>query len=113
MNYRGPDILSDQGGDITLDLTDCELKIGIEYAGDQHRTEQRQWRRDLQKHRLLESMGWMILQVTQLDLANPINRERLAMRIASARAQRAGHPLMLSTQIPWEMLADRRRHSLR
>ncbi|KFJ02293.1 hypothetical protein THER5_0467 [Bifidobacterium thermacidophilum subsp. thermacidophilum] len=113
VNYRVPDILSDQGGDITLDLADCELKIGIEYAGDQHRTEQRQWRRDLQKHRLLESMGWMILQVTQLDLANPINRERLAMRIASARAQRAGHPLMLSTQIPWEMLADRRRHSLR
>lgn len=113
VNYRVPDILSEQGGNVALDLADPELKIGIEYAGDHHRTEQRQWRRDQQKHALLESMGWMILQVSQLDLENPINRGRLAMCVATARALRAGHPLTLSTPISWEMLADRRRYTFR
>lgn len=53
----------------TVDLAYPELKIAIEYEGDGHRTDKAQWRTDIQRKRRLEALGWIVIRVTQLDLA--------------------------------------------
>lgn len=50
------------------DMAYPELKIAIEYEGDGHRTSRDQWRRDVQRQRDLEDLGWIVIRVTQLDL---------------------------------------------
>ena len=66
VGYVVSGISFENGAAVTLDLADPELKIGIEYDGDHHRTDKMQWRRDVWKRRQLESMGWTIVAVTQL-----------------------------------------------
>ena len=78
-----------------------ELKIGIEYDGDHHRTDKMQWRRDVWKRRQLESMGWTIVAVTQLDLSDEPHRAALAMNVAMIRARKSGHPVALHTPVSW------------
>ncbi|MCI1020382.1 hypothetical protein HWD99_17280 [Microbacterium sp. C5A9] len=51
------------------DLAYPDLRITIEYEGDGHRTSRTQWRRDIQRQRELEDLGWIVIRVTQLDLA--------------------------------------------
>lgn len=53
----------------TVDLAYPDLKIAIEYEGDGHRTDKDQWRTDIQRKRRLEALGWIVIRVTQLDLA--------------------------------------------
>lgn len=48
-----------------------ELKIAIEYEGDHHRSDKKQWRRDQARRRRLEALGWKYIVVTQSDLADP------------------------------------------
>ncbi|CAN7477206.1 hypothetical protein LJR186_003222 [Microbacterium foliorum] len=50
------------------DLAYPELRIAVEYEGDGHRTDRDQWRRDIQRQRELEDIGWIVIRVTQLDL---------------------------------------------
>lgn len=52
------------------DLAYPDLKIAIEYEGDGHRTSREQWRRDIQRQRELEDLGWVVIRATQLDLAD-------------------------------------------
>lgn len=108
-NYTVPDIATDNGGAITLDLADPELRIGIEYDGDHHRTDKNQWRRDTNKRMQLSALGWSIVSVTQLDLEDESRRARLAMNIAMIRARKAGKPVRLTTPLSWRELADCRR----
>lgn len=70
-----------------VDLAYPELKIAIEYEGDGHRTDKRQWRRDIQRQRDLEDRGWTVIRLTELDLARP---ESVVARISRAIA-RAAH----------------------
>lgn len=51
-----------------VDLAYPELKIAIEYEGDGHRRSQKQWRKDIQRQRELEGLGWIVIRVTELDL---------------------------------------------
>ncbi|GAA3751761.1 DUF559 domain-containing protein [Microbacterium kribbense] len=51
-----------------IDLTYPGCKVAIEYDGDQHRTDKKQWRTDLKRRRRLEALGWKYLTVTQADL---------------------------------------------
>lgn len=51
-----------------VDLAYPELKIAIEYEGDGHRTDKAQWRRDIQRQRELEALGWIVIRLTQDDL---------------------------------------------
>jgi len=51
-----------------VDLAYPELKIAIEYEGDGHRTSKEQWRRDIQRQRDLEDLGWIVIRLTQQDL---------------------------------------------
>jgi hypothetical protein len=48
---------------IRLDLCYPQLKLIVEYDGWQHRLEQKQWSRDLQRREWLESRGWRIIVI--------------------------------------------------
>lgn len=68
-----------------VDLAYPDLRIAIEYEGDHHR-DRDQWRRDLQRRRRLEALGWTYLSVTQADLDDP----RALVRDLRAAVSRAG-----------------------
>lgn len=53
-----------------VDLAYPQLKIAIEYEGDGHRTDKGQWRRDIQRQRELEALGWIVIRLTEEDLKN-------------------------------------------
>ncbi|WP_382307570.1 DUF559 domain-containing protein [Herbiconiux sp. UC225_62] len=46
-------------------------KVAIEYEGDHHRTDQKQWRRDIARTRALQALGWTVIRVTLADLVAP------------------------------------------
>src|SRR5690606_20521706 len=69
------------------DLAYPELKIGIEYDGDGHRTEKEEWRRDIQRQRALAAAGWVSLHLTEADLA-PGARDASAAQLRRAIATR-------------------------
>jgi very-short-patch-repair endonuclease len=50
------------------DLSYPRLRIAIEYEGDHHRTDRRQWRSDKRRRRLLEGAGWVVVEVTVDDV---------------------------------------------
>lgn len=54
-----------------LDLAFPAHRLAIEYEGDHHRTENHQWRRDVQRTRDLEYFGWRVVRVTAADLVAP------------------------------------------
>lgn len=41
------------------------LKIGLEYDGDQHRSDRRQFVRDISRHEMLARHGWLIIRVVK------------------------------------------------
>lgn len=43
-------------------------RVIVEYEGDHHRTDRRQWQSDIQRVRLLESLGWRVIRSTSADL---------------------------------------------
>lgn len=45
-----------------------EKRVIVEYEGDHHRTDRRQWQHDIQRTRLLESLGWRVIRITSADL---------------------------------------------
>jgi hypothetical protein len=45
-----------------------EARVVVEYEGDHHRTDRKQWQSDIQRTRLLESMGWRVIRITGTDL---------------------------------------------
>lgn len=68
-----------------VDLGYPESKVAIEYEGDEHHTDKKQWRRDIQRQRELEARGWIVIRLTQEDLNMPI---ALIARIRHALASR-------------------------
>lgn len=75
-----------------LDLSYREPRIAIEYDGDGHRTDRRQWLKDRRKDALLRGAGWEVVRVTQEDLRDPAD---LVSRLDQLGAPRAG-PLPLA-----------------
>ncbi|GAA4350714.1 endonuclease domain-containing protein [Angustibacter luteus] len=67
------------------DLSYPDLKIAIEYEGDHHRTDRRQWLRDKTRRRLLEDAGWIVIEVTSVDvhLTPAVTVARVSAAIAS------------------------------
>ncbi|MGP6170607.1 endonuclease domain-containing protein [Microbacterium sp. A204] len=74
-----------------VDLAYPKLKIAIEYEGDGHRRDPKQWRTDIRRQRDLEDHGWIVIRLTQEDLANggAALFSRLRRAIASATASDA------------------------
>ncbi|WP_374947631.1 hypothetical protein [Agreia sp.] len=54
-----------------VDLAYPELKISMDYEGDHHRTDQKQWRRDIARFRRLKTIGWDAKRYTADDLEAP------------------------------------------
>ncbi|KDA04783.1 hypothetical protein DC31_04440 [Microbacterium sp. CH12i] len=70
-----------------VDLAYPESKIAIEYEGDGHRVDKKQWRIDIQRQRDLEDHGWIVIRLTEADLAD--GGATLLLRIRRALATRA------------------------
>ena len=56
--------------------------VVVEYEGDQHRTDRRQWQNDIARMRLLEENGLRVVRVTSLDL---FDASRLRVLVAMLR----------------------------
>ena len=68
------------------DLSYPALRIAIEYDGDHHRTDRRQWQRDIGRRRLLEDAGWLLIVVTAADVLR--HPEAIVERVRRAIAAR-------------------------
>lgn len=73
-----------------IDLAYPELKIAIEYEGEHHLNDPKQWAKDIRRQELLESLGWIVIRVTKADLRQ--NGRSLIRRIEDALARRAPRP---------------------
>lgn len=68
-----------------LDMGWEDVKVAIEYDGDHHRSDRRQYNRDIWRLEHLERLGWIVIRVVAGDQPNEIVR-----RVRSALARRAG-----------------------
>ncbi|OBG64936.1 hypothetical protein [Mycobacterium sp. E3339] len=50
-----------------LDLGWEDAKIALEYEGDHHRTDRRQFNRDIARYEALSDLGWIVIRVTADD----------------------------------------------
>ena len=56
-----------------------ELKIGVEYDGDHHRTSRSQWAKDIMRIEMLERNGWIVIRIiAENHPADILQRVRLA-----------------------------------
>ncbi|HUB57569.1 MAG TPA: DUF559 domain-containing protein [Mycobacterium sp.] len=63
-----------------LDMGWIEYKVAVEYDGDQHRTDRRQYVRDQKRLRAFEALGWIVIRVIAEDRpADVIQRVRQAL----------------------------------
>lgn len=80
----------------------------MEYQGDQHRSDYRQYRRDRDKLGALAALGWQVLEVTQQDLNSEEAVDRLAMRVMCIIARHTGEQPRIM-RLTYARLADPRR----
>lgn len=76
------------GRTMTVDLAWPESKVALEYDGDQHRTDQAQWRWDKEKRDRMRSHDWLVITATAANLATEQMRAELAFSVARALASR-------------------------
>ena len=67
-----------------LDMGWEDLKIAVEYEGGHHRTDRRQFNRDIARFEVLTELGWIVVRVTVEDVPGGILR-----RVAVAWARRS------------------------
>jgi very-short-patch-repair endonuclease len=66
-----------------LDMGWEDVKIALEYEGDHHRTDRRQFNRDIARFEALPDLGWIVVRVTAEDTRGGILR-----RVAAAWSRR-------------------------
>lgn len=78
--------VSDEFGEVFayLDMGWPSLKVAVEYDGEQHRTDQRQYRWDSRRREGLERLGWIVVRVLAGDRPAAI-----VHRVRDALARRA------------------------
>jgi hypothetical protein len=64
-------VLDDGGWLARVDLSYPDRCIAIEYQGDHHRSDKRQWRGDITRTRALQSAGWLVIFASADDIARP------------------------------------------
>ena len=65
------DILDNRGVFLAMpDLQFPEFRMAFDYEGDHHRTDARQWRKDLRRVPLIEDAGWTHTRLSADDLAD-------------------------------------------
>lgn len=71
-----------------LDLGWQESMVAVQYDGDQHRTDRRQFAKDIQRLEILERMGWIIVRVVaENHPATIVRRVRAALEAAAERSR--------------------------
>jgi very-short-patch-repair endonuclease len=69
-----------------LDMGWQEWMVAVEYDGDQHRTDRRQYVKDIRRLEMLEEMGWIIVRVVAEDRpAAVLRRVRTAIAASNVR----------------------------
>lgn len=61
-----------------------ELLLAVEYDGQHHRVDSRQYAIDIERHRRLQELGWMVIRVTEEDLHDGGGRILGVIRAAHA-----------------------------
>lgn len=69
-----------------LDLGWRESMVAVEYDGDQHRTDRRQYVKDIKRMEMLEQLGWIIVRVVAEDRSEGIVR-RVRAALAKSRVK--------------------------
>jgi Protein of unknown function (DUF559) len=69
-----------------VDLAYLRWKVIIEYEGDQHRTDRRQWNIDINRQEEFTAVGWTVIRVT----AEAMRRPRSVVRRVLAALRAAG-----------------------
>jgi hypothetical protein len=70
-----------------LDMGWLDRMVAVEYDGDQHRTDRRQYVKDIRRIEMLERMGWIIVRVVAEDRpADILRRVRAALAASSVRS---------------------------
>jgi len=74
-------VLNEFGSAIAyLDMGWADLKVAVEYDGEQHRTDRRQYTWDVRRLEMLERLGWIVIRVVAGDRpAEIISRVRSAL----------------------------------
>jgi Protein of unknown function (DUF559) len=74
-------VLGDDGHPLAyLDMGWERWMVAVEYDGDQHRTDRRQYVKDIRRIEMLERMGWIVIRVVAEDHpANVVARVRAAI----------------------------------
>jgi very-short-patch-repair endonuclease len=54
-----------------VDLSYPTLRVAVEYQGDHHRSDAKQWRADISRTRALQAAGWLVIFATAEDLGTP------------------------------------------
>lgn len=69
-----------------LDLGWEDWMVAVEYDGDHHRTDRRQYVKDIRRIEMLERMGWIVVRIVAEDRpANILRRVRAALAASSVR----------------------------
>jgi very-short-patch-repair endonuclease len=62
--------------------------VGVEYDGDQHRTDRRQYVKDIRRIETLERLGWIVVRVVAEDRpAAIIRRVRAALTKSTVKSR--------------------------
>jgi very-short-patch-repair endonuclease len=61
----------------------ARLSVAVEYDGDQHRTDRRQYVKDIRRWEIVERLGWLVVRVVAEDRPHHI-----IQRVRDARARR-------------------------
>ena len=67
-----------------LDMGWADVMVAVEYDGDQHRTDRRQYVKDIRRLEMLERRGWIVVRVVAED--HPVD---IVRRVRAALAARA------------------------
>ncbi|BBN46057.1 hypothetical protein MOKP45_13090 [Mycobacterium avium subsp. hominissuis] len=67
-----------------LDMGWEDLKVAVEYDGDHHRSDRRQYGWDIRRSEMLQRLGWIVVRVVAGDRPADI-----IARVREARARRA------------------------
>jgi len=71
-----------------LDMGWPDLMVAVEYDGDQHRTDRRQYLKDIRRYEILEQLGWIIVRVVAEDRpADIVRRVQRALQRRQSSVQ--------------------------
>ena len=68
------------------DLAYPDERIAIEFEGDRHRTDRRQWQRDIERYERFADAGWRVIRVTAAQLFGATHE--LATRVRALLRER-------------------------